>query len=952
MKVNLSEAQNLWSKKLTFKAQNCVGKQAGAKLMQNFYHKWKAQGLSVRIFRPSSFLDVSRVSVCYLANYLFQVSQVPHILGLTASPVMKSDPLSVTKIEETLDAICRTPTKHRAELRLQVKLPVLSQVSYQPLASESSLGSYTKTISSLGQAFRGLKISEDPYVISLLEEGTDRGRRKLGKVRMNHKTWCHDQMKSFHAMTLKICSELGAWAADYYASQVVAKVTKLADESGPSDGIWDVTSAEKQYLFKALSGVDISGCTACDTPASMPLVTDKVKKLIEILVRMSKSDAFSGIVFVQERALAAVLAHLISVHPETRNLFRIGTIAGTSAHSHQAQSKNIGELIDADSQKNALALFKSGLINLVIATSVLEEGIYVPSCNVVVRFQRPANLKSFVQRRGRARQRDSELVLLLESSDKGTEWHQLELAMRKIYEDEMRVLEEILLREDAEEPGNRTFEVPSTGALLDFDNTVSHLYHFCSRLPSQDYVDLRPEFICEEVGGLVRATVILPLSVIEEVRTAKSEQLWMSEKNAIKDASFVAYVALYQAGLVNDNLLPLLSHDLATDELTSSSVEKRASVVSVREQMKPWVEIARLWEKSEDTVYQVAVTVGDLQMMTLVPTSVPELPPFQAYWDADTCLTVSSSCSASLAVSSETMLKAWHDTWVLLNFAFGSSFTIEKKRVIMPFFSLNLAMSRKEQVGRQPITNDMQFKNETGLIRDRLEPQVGYVFRELLQNQPSVHSVQNPYENYDTTPDGPHLSLKRVPRRFDFLRKVVPGGGALSNKTYSAVLPMERCTEDPIPFKFVQFGLLIPSIMHRFSVYLLAKALSETLLKGIGMSDLSLIVTAISASSANEASNYQRLEFLGDSILKTCVSVQLMGAYPLWHEGYLSAKKDRLVSNSRLSRAAIEAGLDSFIITKPFKVHKWRPVYIEDTLGTNPDAKREVSTKVLADVVE
>ena len=99
--------------------------------------------------------------------------------------------------------------------------------------------------------------------------------------------------------------------------------------------------------------------------------------------------------------------------------------------------------------------------------------------------------RSLGNRRGRARQRDSELVLLLESTDKGTEWYELELAMRKIYEDEMRVLEEILLRED--EHGSRTFEVPSTGALLDFDNAVSHLSYFCATLPAKEYVDLRPE---------------------------------------------------------------------------------------------------------------------------------------------------------------------------------------------------------------------------------------------------------------------------------------------------------------------------------------------------------------------------------------------------------------------------------------------------------------------------
>jgi len=47
------------------------------------------------------------------------------------------------------------------------------------------------------------------------------------------------------------------------------------------------------------------------------------------------------------------------------------------------------------------------------------------------------------------------------------------------------------------------------------------------------------------------------------------------------------------------------------------------------------------------------------------------------------------------------------------------------------------------------------------------------------------------------------------------------------------------------------------------------------------------------------------------------------------------------------------AGLDSFIITKPFTGHKWRPIYIEDILEVGPETnKRELSTKVLADVVE
>jgi hypothetical protein len=209
---------------------------------------------------------------------------------------MRSDPLSVTSIEEALDAICRTPTKHRAELRLQVNLPVLSQVYYQSLSPEASLTSYTRALDSLGQAYGGLKISEDPYVLALLKEDTEKSRRELDKIRMNHKTWCNNQIKSFHSTALKLFKELGAWAADYYISEVIAKVTKLANEANKDLGTWDIPNAEMQYLARALRQVEIAR-TGFEDPAGIQLVTDKVTKLIEILLR--KRDVFSGIVFVQ-----------------------------------------------------------------------------------------------------------------------------------------------------------------------------------------------------------------------------------------------------------------------------------------------------------------------------------------------------------------------------------------------------------------------------------------------------------------------------------------------------------------------------------------------------------------------------------------------------------------------------------------------------------------------------
>lgn len=67
-----------------------------------------------------------------------------------------------------------------------------------------------------------------------------------------------------------------------------------------------------------------------------------------------------------------------------------------------------------------------------------------------------------------------------------------------------------------------------------------------------------------------------------------------------------------------------------------------------------------------------------------------------------------------------------------------------------------------------------------------------------------------------------------------------------------------------------------------------------------------------------QSATNQRYEFLGDSILKFIVSTQLFVNHENWHEGYLSEDRAILVSNSRLARAALDTGLDSFILTKPF----------------------------------
>lgn len=213
---------------------------------------------------------------------------------------MRSNTSSLGKIEETLNSICRSPSKHRAELRLQVKLPELCRVHY----SASPLAVRTKMMISLADVYNSLRLTDDPYYLNLLKDHSDSGRRKLEKVRLNKKTPSSDQIKSFTATAEKIWQELGASAADYYISEVINKVLTLAGQADNSLGIWGLPSAAKRYIANVLRRVEIDKNAIHDC-TSVLQTTDKVGKMIDSLLEAT-SVLFSGIIFVQVSFLVGV----------------------------------------------------------------------------------------------------------------------------------------------------------------------------------------------------------------------------------------------------------------------------------------------------------------------------------------------------------------------------------------------------------------------------------------------------------------------------------------------------------------------------------------------------------------------------------------------------------------------------------------------------------------------
>lgn len=94
----------------------------------------------------------------------------------------------------------------------------------------------------------------------------------------------------------------------------------------------------------------------------------------------------------------------------------------------------------------------------------------------------------------------------------------------------------------------------------------------------------------------------LPNSVHPAVRQTKGRAWWRTER-AGKGTAFQAYKALYEYGLVNDNLLPLTRKP----ELRFTEETNLPSVVDCSEQYDPYVDFTRmvLGPASPDGLYDM-----------------------------------------------------------------------------------------------------------------------------------------------------------------------------------------------------------------------------------------------------------------------------------------------------------------------------------------------------------
>jgi dsRNA-specific ribonuclease len=484
---------------------------------------------------------------------------------------------------------------------------------------------------------------------------------------------------------------------------------------------------------------------------------------------------------------------------------------------------------------------------------------------------------------------------------------------------------------------------------------VSHIHHFCACLPPDPYVDLSPAYSYTENPRteLISATVTLPACLIPEVRTAKALREWRTERSAARDASFQAYTALYQAGLLNDHMLPL-SHSWADEE--QDDHEDMPATIEITPQLDPWKQFAQAWSHCELcqthlTLQREGSEVDEhLSMILTTPSPLPVLSPLILYWDVKTKFTIQFEPTRKFPIASETVQTLRNITHLLTR-SIRSDHSTDNRLDFVTLFSpkLNdtqLSMWYNEHTGRVPAFDHFVAKTKPcGLVRSPRTNGVPYRFfrwNELdakLQGEIEVHCI--PLTRRRNFLDSSNLSRKVCP--------LSDQGAALPSAFETS--PIQDCTVDRLPFSYAQFSLFTQTILKHVKSVMIAEQVRSTILKDVPFKGVQHIITAISAPCAGLATDYQAYEFIGDAVLKFFVSHQLFCDNENWHEGYLTKRKSYLVSNQRLARAALDKGLDAFIITEGFKNKKWTPPLVSEILE-RADEPREISMKMLADVVE
>lgn len=292
-------------------------------------------------------------------------------------------------------------------------------------------------------------------------------------------------------------------------------------------------------------------------PTGPDSLSSKVQLLLERLTdRFSRPTDTKAIIFVKTRYTAQILSDLFRrIGPE---FLRPDALIGHRAHDP------IQLNVTSREQFMVLVRFRKGDINCLFATSIAEEGLDVPDCNLVVRFDLYSTVIQYVQSRGRARHKNSVFAQMVESGNYDHEsaikevYRNEELARRfcsSLPDDRLLDKEQVLSGLMVKEVKRRSVTIPSTGAKLTFNSAISVLANYASSLQHDGETMTQVHYVMTRTpAGYVCEAILPEKSIIRGICGKPASRKVLAKQSS----AFETCLLLRKAGQLDDHLLSVV----------------------------------------------------------------------------------------------------------------------------------------------------------------------------------------------------------------------------------------------------------------------------------------------------------------------------------------------------------------------------------------------------------
>uniref|UniRef100_A0A8C6V6A6 RNA helicase n=1 Tax=Neogobius melanostomus TaxID=47308 RepID=A0A8C6V6A6_9GOBI len=312
---------------------------------------------------------------------------LPQILGLTASPGVGG----ATKMSKTEEHILRICANLDASTIMTANLGQYKKESHKKVeTNEGRKDPFGDVIKKIMTDIH----SYEQWVVQTEREGTAKEGNQKVRVCAYHLQQYNNGLQLNNTIRM---SDSFSFLEQFYNDEMKKKT------SPEEDHVITMTETER-FLFELFRDNKDKLLELAKNPENENASLSKLRTTI--LKEFTLRTNARGIIFTKTRRSAIALVQWAQDNP------KFDEIEVNAAYLIGGGDQSVVKPMTSAEQKDVLKKFGSGEINLLIATTVAEEGLDIPKCNFVIRYGLVTNEISMIQARGRGRAEDSTYTLV------------------------------------------------------------------------------------------------------------------------------------------------------------------------------------------------------------------------------------------------------------------------------------------------------------------------------------------------------------------------------------------------------------------------------------------------------------------------------------------------------------------------------------------------------------